>query len=121
MTMGCRGCEAANRGVSGVAHNERCRLRVETAISERDPDRYCRALERLTSNAIKRKTAEEDSPMRDGGDAEKGNRDGQPEKRSRTAIGAEIHPSEAGDAGRHLPTDVMKELRPCLVDSPVQL
>ena len=32
LTEGCRGCEAANRGTVGI-HNERCRDRIEQAIS----------------------------------------------------------------------------------------
>ena len=39
MTPGCRGREAANRGLVG-AHNERCRERIEKEIQEKDPDRY---------------------------------------------------------------------------------
>ena len=46
MTPGCRGCEAANRGITGI-HNERCRLRVEKAIEEKEPDRYARVMARL--------------------------------------------------------------------------
>ena len=46
MTPGCRGCEAANRGISGV-HNERCRLRIEKAIEEKEPERYTRVMTRL--------------------------------------------------------------------------
>ena len=46
MTPGCRGCEAANRGINGI-HNERCRLRVEKAIEEKEPDRYARVMARL--------------------------------------------------------------------------
>ena len=47
MTPGCRGCEAANRRITGV-HNERCRLRIEKAIEEKEPDRYARVMARLS-------------------------------------------------------------------------
>ena len=46
ITPGCRGCEAANRGHSGI-HNERCRLRIEIAIEGKEPDRYSRAMARI--------------------------------------------------------------------------
>ena len=46
MTPGCRGCEAADRGIPGI-NNERCRLRVEKAIEEKEPDRYARVMARL--------------------------------------------------------------------------
>ena len=46
MTPGCRGCEAANRGIIGIL-NERCRLRIEKAIEEKEPDRYTRVMARL--------------------------------------------------------------------------
>ena len=46
MTPGCRGCEAANRGISGV-HNERCRLRILKAIEEKEPERYTKVMTRL--------------------------------------------------------------------------
>ena len=46
ITPGCRGCEAANRGYSGI-HNERCRLRIEKAIEGKEPDRYARAMARI--------------------------------------------------------------------------
>ena len=50
MMPGCRGCEAANTGITGV-HNERCRLRIEKAIEEKEPNRYARALARLSSES----------------------------------------------------------------------
>ena len=46
ITPGCRGCEAANRGYSEI-HDERCRLRIEKAIEEKEPDRYARAMARI--------------------------------------------------------------------------
>ena len=46
MTPGCKGCEAANRGITGV-HNERCRFRIEKAIEDKEPDRYAKVMTRL--------------------------------------------------------------------------
>ena len=43
LTPGCRGCEAANRGGTGI-HNEGCRLRIEKAISIKEPDRFNKVL-----------------------------------------------------------------------------
>lgn len=51
MTPGCRGCEAANRGLLGV-HNERCRERIEKEIKEKDPDRCNKVLERLVQREM---------------------------------------------------------------------
>ena len=38
-TLGCKRCETANRGSNGI-HNETCRLRVEKAMSIKEPDRF---------------------------------------------------------------------------------
>ena len=50
--MGCRGCEAANRGVTGVPHHERCRERIEKEIEKRDLERYDKALARIVGASI---------------------------------------------------------------------
>ena len=48
LTPGCRGCEAANRGSTGI-HNETCRKMIELAIFLREPDRYNRVLEKIST------------------------------------------------------------------------
>ena len=69
MTPGCKGCEAANRGVSGV-HNERCRLRIEQAIESKEPDRYARVMARLKTESKKDEVSatplEQDEEMQEG-------------------------------------------------------
>ena len=47
VTIGCRGCEAQNRGIRGVNHNEGCRRRIESAIQDNDPERFGQVLSRL--------------------------------------------------------------------------
>jgi hypothetical protein len=68
MTPGCKGCEAANRGITGV-HNERCRFRIEKAIEGKEPDRYARVMTRLgvesKGDEKKRAPSEEDEEMRE--------------------------------------------------------
>ena len=48
LTPGCKGCEAANRGSTGI-HSEACRKRVEGEILHREPERYNRVLEKIGS------------------------------------------------------------------------
>ena len=68
MTPGCKGCEAANRGITAV-HNERCRFRIEKAIEGKEPDRYARVMTRLgvesKGDEKKRAPSEEDEEMRE--------------------------------------------------------
>ena len=47
MTPGCKGCEGISRGLQG-AHNERCRLRIETEIENKELERYTRVLHKLS-------------------------------------------------------------------------
>ena len=47
ITLGCPGCRAANRGVKGVNHNEKCRLRLEEEISRNEPERMDAAVARM--------------------------------------------------------------------------
>ena len=39
ITVGCRGCEAANRGLVGI-HSESCRVRIEKEIAAKEPERF---------------------------------------------------------------------------------
>jgi len=48
LTPGCRGCEAANRGSTGI-HNEECRKRIELAISREEPERYNKVFEKISN------------------------------------------------------------------------
>ena len=54
-TIGCKGCEAQNRGIRGVNHNEGCRTRIESAIQKDDPDRYGQVLSKMVMNQQKKK------------------------------------------------------------------
>ena len=54
MSPGCKGCIAANRGVTGVLHNERRRETVEGEMRVREPER-CEANLRRVLNSITRK------------------------------------------------------------------
>ena len=47
LTIGCRGCEAANRGLVGV-HSEDCRIRIEKLIALKEPERFDRVNKVLT-------------------------------------------------------------------------
>ena len=47
LTVDCRGCEAANRGLEGI-HSESCRARIENEISNREI-RECEPGTRQTS------------------------------------------------------------------------
>ena len=61
-SIGCRGCEAVNRGKSGIPHNERCRRRIEREMQEKDPDRINKELERMSERILenKKRKMEED-------------------------------------------------------------
>jgi hypothetical protein len=48
LTPGCKGCEAANRGSTGI-HSEACRKRVEGEILQKEPERYHRVIEKIGS------------------------------------------------------------------------
>ena len=48
LTSSCKGCEAANRGATGI-HNEQCRKRVESEIEKNEPDRFNSVVQRLSS------------------------------------------------------------------------
>ena len=48
VTLGCKACEAANRGSTGI-HGEACRKRVEGEILHREPERYHRVIEKIGS------------------------------------------------------------------------
>ena len=49
LTFGCKGCEAANRGSTGI-HNEQCRKRIDLEVEKKEPDRFNRVIERLGSS-----------------------------------------------------------------------
>ena len=53
-TIGCRGCEAQNRGIKGINHNEGCRTRIEAAIQIDDPGRYGRVLSKLVQESVEK-------------------------------------------------------------------
>ena len=46
LTVGCRGCEAINRGQHGQPY-ERCKARIEKGIIEKDPERFNRVFVKL--------------------------------------------------------------------------
>ena len=48
LTSGCKGCEAANRGSTGI-HNEHCRKRIELEILQKERHRYNKVLVKLSS------------------------------------------------------------------------
>ena len=54
MTPGCRGCIAANRGGPPKNHSEACRIRIETAVSAYDKERFEKALHRYTKAQAKK-------------------------------------------------------------------
>ena len=60
MTPGCKGCEAANRGLVGI-HNERCRQRIEEEIRKKDPARYDRVLEKLVKHEVSKEESDPSS------------------------------------------------------------
>ena len=60
LTLGCRGCEAANRGLVGV-HSEDCRARIEKAIAAKEPERSERVIQILTKQASHEEGNPEDS------------------------------------------------------------
>jgi hypothetical protein len=71
MTPGCRGCEAANRGISGV-HNERCRPRIEKAIEEKEPERYTRVMTRLGVESLQEDKSEDKKRASSEGEEDEG-------------------------------------------------
>ena len=48
LTLGCKGCEAANRWSNGI-HSGVCRKRVEGKFPHKEPERYNRVLDKLGS------------------------------------------------------------------------
>ena len=51
LTLGCRGCEAANRGLVGI-QSETCRARVEKEIAVKEPERFERVNKVLTKLGV---------------------------------------------------------------------
>ena len=62
LTLGCRGCEAANRGLVGV-HSEDCRARIEQANALKEPERS----ERINQILTKLNSHEEGNPEESAG------------------------------------------------------
>jgi len=59
ITLGCPGCRAVNREVKGVNHNEKCRVRLEEAISRNEPERMDAAVARMLEKGMRRSEEEE--------------------------------------------------------------
>ena len=64
LTLGCRGCEAANRRFVGV-HSEGCRARIEKAIAVKEPERFERVNQVLTKLGSQEKGSPEESAGRE--------------------------------------------------------
>ena len=53
ITPGCAGCVAQNRGRTGVAHNAKCRERMEEMMQEHEPDKYNKAVTRMLESKLR--------------------------------------------------------------------
>ena len=67
-TPGCKGCEAANRGSTGI-HNEACRNRTESRqlSLSKEPERNSKVLETIGMMAKEDMQAQESSEVNQGG------------------------------------------------------
>ena len=69
MTTGCPGRIAANRGVKGVNHTERCRKRIEGEIQKKEPQRIDNSVARMMEKQLRqeeeKKEKEEEEKTKD--------------------------------------------------------